>query len=106
MSGPCLHESGLTPKKFSYKDDAELVNYGIGLASLVPRTTASVEELSTSVFLYHDSIVHAIIKRKYIIGSAYSAIIIESIKLRDFSSILSPKTGYIQLLWDPMLYMY
>ena len=64
MSGPCLHESGLTPKKFSYKDDAELVNYGIGLASLVPRTTASVEELSTSV-LYHDiSIVYTIIKRK------------------------------------------
>ena len=51
MSGPCLHESGLTPKKFSYKDDAELVNYGIGLASLVPRTTASVEELSTSVYM-------------------------------------------------------
>ena len=47
--GPCLHESGLTPKKFSYKEDAELVNYGIGLASLIPRTTASVEELSTSV---------------------------------------------------------
>ena len=47
--GPCLHESGLTPKKFTYKEDAELVNYGIGLASLVPRTTASVEELSQSV---------------------------------------------------------
>ena len=48
-AGPCLHESGLTPKKFSYKDDAELVHYGIGLANLVPRTTASVEELSSSV---------------------------------------------------------
>lgn len=59
LTGPCLFESGLTPKKLNYKEDAELVNYGIGLASLVPRTTAAVDELSRyaeSQLLYHSLI--------------------------------------------------
>jgi G:T/U-mismatch repair DNA glycosylase len=43
---PCLYESGLIPKKLSFMEDAEVLNYGIGMSNIVPRTTRSASELS------------------------------------------------------------
>ena len=45
-SGPCLFESGLVPKKMSYQDDAECLDYGIGFTNIVPRTTRGSDDLS------------------------------------------------------------
>ena len=45
-AGPCLFESGLVPKKMSYQDDAECLNYGIGFTNIVPRTTRGSDDLS------------------------------------------------------------
>lgn len=45
-AGPCLYESGLVPKKMSYQDDAECLNYGIGFTNIVPRTTRGSDDLS------------------------------------------------------------
>ena len=46
IPGPCLHESGLVPKKLTYREDAEALDYGIGLTNIVPRTTRGANELS------------------------------------------------------------
>ena len=48
MIGPCLYESGLIPKKLSFMEDAEVLNHGIGMSNIVPRTTRSASELSRS----------------------------------------------------------
>ena len=48
-AGPCLYESGLIPKKLTYREDAELLNYGIGITNIVPRTTRAANELSRYV---------------------------------------------------------
>ncbi len=45
-AGPCLHESGLIPKKLTFREDAELLDYGIGITNIVPRTTRAANELS------------------------------------------------------------
>lgn len=45
-AGPCLFESGLIPKKLTFKEDAQLLNYGIGITNIVPRTTRAANELS------------------------------------------------------------
>lgn len=44
--GPCLFESGLIPKRLTYREDAQLLNYGIGITNIVPRTTRAANELS------------------------------------------------------------
>ncbi len=49
--GPCLYESGLIPKKLTYKEDAEALNYGIGITNIVPRTTRAASELTR--YMYH-----------------------------------------------------
>ena len=49
QTGPCLHESGLVPRKLTYKEDAECLNYGIGFTNIVPRTTRGANELSRYV---------------------------------------------------------
>lgn len=49
VAGPCLYESGLIPKKLSFMEDAEVLNYGIGMSNIVPRTTRSASELSRSM---------------------------------------------------------
>ena len=49
LIGPCLYESGLIPKKLSFMEDAEVLNYGIGMSNIVPRTTRSAIELSRSI---------------------------------------------------------
>lgn len=41
-----IHEAGLTPKLLSPDRQAELLRYGLGVANLVGRTTASAAELS------------------------------------------------------------
>ena len=48
-AGPCLFESGLIPKRLSFREDAELLNYGIGVTNIVPRTTRAANELSKLV---------------------------------------------------------
>ena len=48
-AGPCLFESGLIPKRLSFREDAELLNYGIGITNIVPRTTRAANELSKLV---------------------------------------------------------
>jgi len=45
-AGPCLYESGLIPKKLGYREDAQLLDYGIGLTNIVPRTTRAADQLS------------------------------------------------------------
>lgn len=44
--GPCLFESGLVPKKMTYREDAECLDYGIGFTNIVPRTTRGSDDLS------------------------------------------------------------
>ena len=46
--GPCLYESGLVPEKLSFREDAEVLKYGIGMSNIVPRTTRSAKALSRS----------------------------------------------------------
>lgn len=50
--GPCLFESGLIPKKLTFREDAQLLNYGIGITNIVPRTTRAANELSRLVVHY------------------------------------------------------
>ena len=40
-----LHLAGFTPRLFSPDEDATLLQYGIGITNLCPRTTASADEL-------------------------------------------------------------
>ena len=44
-----MYESGLTPKKLTFREDAEVLNYGMGVTNIVPRTTRAADELSKSV---------------------------------------------------------
>ena len=44
-----MYESGLTPKKLTFREDAEVLNYGMGVTNIVPRTTRAADELSRSV---------------------------------------------------------
>ena len=41
-----MYESGLVPKKLTYREDAEVLKYGIGITNIVPRTTRAANELS------------------------------------------------------------
>ncbi len=41
-----MYESGLVPRRMTYKDDEECLNYGIGFTNIVPRTTRSSNDLS------------------------------------------------------------
>ena len=43
-----LHLSGFTPRLYSPDEDATLLEFGIGITNLVPRTTASADELSAA----------------------------------------------------------
>lgn len=50
-AGPCLYESGLTPKKLTFREDAEVLHYGMGVTNIVPRTTRAADELSKLVYI-------------------------------------------------------
>jgi TDG/mug DNA glycosylase family protein len=43
-----LHGSGFTPRLFSPGEDAALLDFGIGITNLSPRTTASADELTAA----------------------------------------------------------
>ena len=43
---PALYRAGLTPRLLSPTDQRELLDYGLGIVNLVPRTTAVAAELS------------------------------------------------------------
>jgi len=43
-----LHASGFTPRLFSPREDAALLDFGIGITNLCPRTTASADELQAA----------------------------------------------------------
>jgi TDG/mug DNA glycosylase family protein len=43
---PCLYESGLIPEKLTCKEDAQCLDYGIGLTNVVARTTRGSSDLS------------------------------------------------------------
>jgi TDG/mug DNA glycosylase family protein len=43
-----LHASGFTPRLFSPREDAALLDFGIGITNLCPRTTASADELEAA----------------------------------------------------------
>jgi double-stranded uracil-DNA glycosylase len=43
-----LHASGFTPRLFSPSEDAALLDLGIGITNLCPRTTASADELTAA----------------------------------------------------------
>src|SRR4051812_40194395 len=43
-----LHASGFTSHLFSPSEDSALLDFGIGITNLCPRTTASADELTTA----------------------------------------------------------
>jgi TDG/mug DNA glycosylase family protein len=43
---PLLYEAGLIPDPMTYKDDARVPNFGIGLTNIVARPTRGIEELT------------------------------------------------------------
>lgn len=43
---PTLHASGFTPRQFKPAEQFELLNLGLGLTNIAPRTTARADELS------------------------------------------------------------
>lgn len=45
---PTLHASGFTPRLFKPEEQFELLNLGLGLTNIAPRTTARADELSAS----------------------------------------------------------
>ncbi len=45
---PLLYETGLIPVPLTYRDDARVLAYGIGLTDLVKRSTPSSADLSTA----------------------------------------------------------
>ncbi len=55
--GPCMYESGLIPRRMTYKEDKECLQHGIGFTNIVPRTTRSSNDLTkldhTHLLLYH-----------------------------------------------------
>ena len=46
-----MYESGLTPKKLTFREDAEVLHYGMGVTNIVPRTTRAADELSKLVYI-------------------------------------------------------
>jgi double-stranded uracil-DNA glycosylase len=45
---PALHRAGITPRRLAASDREELLDLGVGITNLVPRTTAVASELSTA----------------------------------------------------------
>jgi len=45
-----LHESGLTPRRLTYEEDAQLLDLGIGLTNIATRPTRSSSDLSNEDF--------------------------------------------------------
>lgn len=43
---PTLHRSGFTPRQLHPSEQQELLNYGLGITNVVPRTTARADELT------------------------------------------------------------
>ena len=41
-----LHDSGITPRRFSYEEDALLLDFGVGLTNIVDRPTRGSGDLS------------------------------------------------------------
>ena len=41
-----MYESGLVPRKLTYKEDAEVLRHGMGFTNIVPRTTRGSSDLS------------------------------------------------------------
>src|SRR6476469_1448175 len=44
---PTLHASGFTPRLFTGFDDRELLELGLGVTNICPRTTPTADELTT-----------------------------------------------------------
>ncbi|WP_088007013.1 G/U mismatch-specific DNA glycosylase [Indiicoccus explosivorum] len=45
-----MHEAGLTPKKLSPKEDADLLSYGYGSTNIVPRPTKEAAEITRTEY--------------------------------------------------------
>ncbi len=58
-----LFLSGLTPRLLSPYEDAEMVEFGLGITNLVARTTRKAEELKRDELLYGRKILEAKIKK-------------------------------------------
>ena len=43
---PTLHQAGFTPRQFDPSEERELLPYGYGITNLVPRATATADELA------------------------------------------------------------
>lgn len=48
---PALHASGFTPHLFHPSQDRSLLSLGLGITNVVPRTTASADQLTTAELL-------------------------------------------------------
>ena len=48
---PTLHQAGFTPRLLHPSEQRELLNWGYGITNLVPRTTATADELSAEELL-------------------------------------------------------
>lgn len=50
--GACINMSGFVDKKMTSDDDMELLDYGIGFSTIVPRTTPGSKDLSKYMYIY------------------------------------------------------
>jgi double-stranded uracil-DNA glycosylase len=48
---PAIHQAGFTPRLLHPSEQRELLNWGYGITNLVPRTTATADELSAEELL-------------------------------------------------------
>lgn len=48
---PTIHQAGFTPRLLHPSEQHELLNWGYGITNLVPRTTATADELSAEELL-------------------------------------------------------
>jgi TDG/mug DNA glycosylase family protein len=48
---PTIHQAGFTPRLLHPSEQQELLNWGYGITNLVPRTTATADELSAEELL-------------------------------------------------------
>lgn len=60
---PLLHESGLTPTRLTWRDDASLPGIGLGLTNLVSRATAGSAALNRDDFARGERILRRKVRR-------------------------------------------
>lgn len=60
---PTLHQAGFTPRLLDPSEERELLTYGYGITNLVPRATATADELSSDELVAGYTRLRAKVKR-------------------------------------------